>query len=826
MSKRMILKLDGTLEQGFRVTVQIWEQGRLYPNEKDGVLSATPELAECLNQWLHSYRQQAGLARLTVHKVIVHAANPLEVFRQQAEELEKQFQNWLKSSSFYEIELWLREKINPKEIIQVLLRSEDRRLHHLPWHEWDFLNRYLQTDLAIVTALEPVERPKASLRSKVRMLAILGDRTGIDLNADQQLLNGLPQEEVELEFLLEPTRQQINDQLWDQDWDVLFFAGHSSTEENRGRIYINAEDSLTIKELKYGLERAIARGLQLAIFNSCDGLGLAYELEQLHLPQLIVMREPVPDCVAQEFLKSFISAYANGESLYAAERIARQRLQPFEQRFPCATWLPIICQNLAETPPSWQELAGGNSETNLELIERSAVGRSLEATSIPNNGLLKTSQALEAIITHTTPEENGLKQARIQPWRRLTIALLAGFVTSSVIMGVRSLGWLQAWELPVYDQMLRLQPIEAPDKRFLIITIDDQDIAYQQQQGWKKRWSLTDEALNRLLQKLKQANARVIGLDVTRDDGVNADQMDLAKQLKTTSNLYAICFVGTPGSHDSDIAPPPEIQPDRLGFSNIVKDRDGVVRRQILFADILPTSPCTTPYSLSTQLALNYLAKEGINPEYTPDKNLKLRQVVFHRLQAPIAGYSHSSLGGSQVLLNYRSHRSVSDFTDSVSLVDVLTNNVNLKVFEDRIVLIGVVTSTTGDDRFPTPYSTRSSSYEEMPGVLLHAHMASQIISAVLDQRPLILVPPLWIDSLWTLGWSVITGYLVVYTRRRINPGFIVGITLILLYGVCYVLLVQGYWLPLLPTGLSIVIVSSSVFLYLRQEVDRVPEKR
>jgi hypothetical protein len=54
------------------------------------------------------------------------------------------------------------------------------------------------------------------------------------------------------------------------------------------------------------LKRAITQGLKLAIFNSCDGLGLADYLTDLQIPQTIFMREPVPDRVAHEFLKNFL----------------------------------------------------------------------------------------------------------------------------------------------------------------------------------------------------------------------------------------------------------------------------------------------------------------------------------------------------------------------------------------------------------------------------------------------------------------------------------------------------------------------------------------
>jgi len=96
----------------------------------------------------------------------------------------------------------------------------------------------------------------------------------------------------------------------------------------------------------------------LAIFNSCDGLGIAKQLADLNMPQVIVMREPVPDMVAQEFLKYFLEGFAGGESLYLAVRDAREKLESVQREFPCATWLPVICQNPAEEPVSWQELCG------------------------------------------------------------------------------------------------------------------------------------------------------------------------------------------------------------------------------------------------------------------------------------------------------------------------------------------------------------------------------------------------------------------------------------------------------------------------------------
>ncbi|MUG99959.1 CHAT domain-containing protein [Scytonema sp. UIC 10036] len=104
------------------------------------------------------------------------------------------------------------------------------------------------------------------------------------------------------------------------------------------------------------LRKAVKRGLQLAIFNSCDGFGIARQLAEFHLPNIIVMREPVPDEVAQKFLQRFLEAFAAGKPLHLAVRRAREKINRLESKFPGATWLPMTFQNPAEPPLTWQAL--------------------------------------------------------------------------------------------------------------------------------------------------------------------------------------------------------------------------------------------------------------------------------------------------------------------------------------------------------------------------------------------------------------------------------------------------------------------------------------
>ena len=86
-------------------------------------------------------------------------------------------------------------------------------------------------------------------------------------------------------------------------------------------------------------------------------MGLVPQLEELGIPQIIVMREQVQNQVAQEFLAEFINSFSNGKSFYAAIREARSKLKDIEDKFYCASWLPVVCQHWSVKAPTWSEYA-------------------------------------------------------------------------------------------------------------------------------------------------------------------------------------------------------------------------------------------------------------------------------------------------------------------------------------------------------------------------------------------------------------------------------------------------------------------------------------
>lgn len=358
MGKLVVLEIgEGDFERGFPVNLQIAYDASPSFIKVEGRLPPCPEILEQYMRWKEVY------CSLSLHsRIKVEPTTATNVCFENIEKvlylLPHSINNWLASPDFMPVKERLLMTLNPKDEIRVLIETENNVLHRLPWHLWNFFDAYPNAEIALSSpAYRHVENKKKikkrNFKNRVKILVIFGYNVGLNLVEDHDLLRKLPNTEVC--FLIEPKRQEINDRLWEQDWDILFFAGHSSASADGGTgyIFINETDNLKIEELKYSLKAAIDRGLKLAIFNSCDGLGLARNLAELNIPQLIVMRELVPDLVAQKFLKYFLYTFARGKSLYLAVREARERLQGLENEFPCASWLPIIYQNPVAVPLTW-----------------------------------------------------------------------------------------------------------------------------------------------------------------------------------------------------------------------------------------------------------------------------------------------------------------------------------------------------------------------------------------------------------------------------------------------------------------------------------------
>ena len=377
MSKTVVIALGaGDLLRGFSyVTARLYTKEHPRTAQFVGSLPPTPTLFENFRIWRSTYSALADRLSLrspaqNENTLEIDAAGVTNIsqqgFETYSQQLIQQINDWLISPEFSAIDRGLRSQLSPSEEIRVILETDDDLLKRFPWHCWHFFKDYPLAEIALSRREYRHQQivPLARSRRQIRILAVVSNHDSIDARFEQESLLALSDAVVKM--LKAPSRQVFDSCLWDRKgWDILFFAGHSRTESQTGRLYINEQseqNSLTIEQLRESLSAAIANGLQLAIFNSCDGIGIAHALGDLQIPQIIVMREPVPNQVAQQFLAYFLDAFAQERlSLYGSMRKARGRLRGLEAAFPGASWLPVLCQNPAVEPIDWAQLGGISS---------------------------------------------------------------------------------------------------------------------------------------------------------------------------------------------------------------------------------------------------------------------------------------------------------------------------------------------------------------------------------------------------------------------------------------------------------------------------------
>lgn len=378
----------------------------------------------------------------------------------------------------------------------------------------------------------------------------------------------------------------------------------------------------------------------------------------------------------------------------------------------------------------------------------------------------------------------------------------ATIICTLVLLALGQSGILQQLELMVYDRMILRRVDEAPDPRLLIVGISDDDI---QKLGQS---TLSDHIVALVLEKLSVLKPKVIGLDIYRDLPQGEGITELNTQLQKP-NIFVITKMGETGTGKLEVPPPPVVPAERIGFNDLVNDSDGVIRRGLLFGQLTPEK---TLFSFPLQLALAYLSAKGIEPQNSENnpKEIHWGAAVFLPLEPNSGGYRNIDARGYQILLNYRSRRNVAR---QVSITQVLLGEIQPEWVKDKIILIGY-TAVSKKDLFLTPYTLAEPSNPRMPGVLIHAHITSQILSAVLGERPLFWFWSEWIEILWIISWSLAGGILAWYARHPLVLAIGSSTMLIILFASGFYLLLASGWVPVAAPAIGLLLTSASVVTY------------
>ncbi|MBD2414875.1 CHASE2 domain-containing protein [Nostoc calcicola FACHB-3891] len=134
------------------------------------------------------------------------------------------------------------------------------------------------------------------------------------------------------------------------------------------------------------------------------------------------------------------------------------------------------------------------------------------------------------------------------------------------------------------------------------------------------------------------------------------------------------------------------------------------------------------------------------------------------------------------------------------------------------LVIIGVVAPISNPtDYFSTPYS--KGVLPRMSGVDIQAQMTSQILSAVLDKRPLLSSLSEIGEGVWVVIWSLAGSGIAIASLSNRNSFLLflyTGMCIFILSLICFVFLLQGTWIPLVPSAISLFINSLSGWLLLK----------
>jgi CHASE2 domain-containing sensor protein len=360
------------------------------------------------------------------------------------------------------------------------------------------------------------------------------------------------------------------------------------------------------------------------------------------------------------------------------------------------------------------------------------------------------------------------------------------FVVFLVIIA-RLSGWLQFLEWETFDAFLSWRPPEPIDERILIVGINESDIKSV------GKYPIPDGEITKLIEKLQEYKPIAIGLDITRDLPVEPGHEKLVEVVKRNKNIIGIEKI-LPPDQFSFIA---ELPSKQVGFSDMISDKDGKYRRSLLGA-ASPQNPNDYKFSFPLRLAEAYLSQKGIILENgkRDRQTMKFGKTEIPRFLPNFGGYVGTDAGGVKALVNFRNGK---ERFRTVSLNDIKTGKFQRDWISDRIVIIGM-TAISAPDLFNTSAISGLQLHGQIYGVEFHAHVVSQVLSAVLESRPLIKTwSEVW-EYIWILSWAFIAISLSLAIQSPWRNLFAISLGSIgLLASGYYALLIWGLWIPIVP---------------------------
>jgi hypothetical protein len=199
----------------------------------------------------------------------------------------------------------------------------------------------------------------------LNILLVLGEDDTLQLEAEAEILEKTLLKNAQgvsnshlgyapsfVKTLLQPTPQELIEQLNTQAYNVFFYAGHGLPAPDGGQLFLRNNMTLNGMELAQVLTRT---GVKLAVFNACWGAqpasvdhqaiphsSLAEVLIRQGVPAVLGMRDEIADHESHTFIQAFAQALRARKPIDEAVAQARQQLLAL-YRFNQPAWtLPVL----------------------------------------------------------------------------------------------------------------------------------------------------------------------------------------------------------------------------------------------------------------------------------------------------------------------------------------------------------------------------------------------------------------------------------------------------------------------------------------------------
>jgi len=293
----------------------------------------------------------------------------------------------------------------------------------------------------------------------------------------------------------------------------------------------------------------------------------------------------------------------------------------------------------------------------------------------------------------------------------------------------------------IYDYLLTQKP-PTVENQTVIIAIDDKSI---HKIG---RWPWSRDVHATLLNALATSKAKAIGFDIlfTEEDKEHpVRDTNFATAIEKNNAVVLAVAPLAPQRHITAELLPISILADKsasLGHVDFEVGKDGFVRSLYLFAG------WQTSKWPSFSLALAKLAM----PNQRYESTLPTYGAYWTRRQPILIPYTN-----------------VSGNIPSYSYIDVLNKSIDIDVFKDKVIIVGI-TATGLSEQFSTPFS---SNHQNMTGVEINAHVVNGLI-----QNKTIQIAEPWLShslKLFIICASILLTYFIAHLW--LIPNLIVQIT-------------------------------------------------